>query len=119
MDDEGEIQYIESLEIITPDRSTAPLDSESLPIELDQSFLKREGIWGKVREKFARLSGSEGDAIDKSWTARLKADIDENNNTINLFAPTPFIRDWINSNYLFQLESIAKDFGYNIDSIRL
>ena len=78
--------------------------------------IKREGIWGKVREKFATL---EGDAIEKSWTARLKADIDENNNTINLIAPTLFIRDWINSNYLFKLESIAKDFGYNIDSIRL
>jgi len=116
VDDEGNIEYIESLEIITPDRSTTPLDSASLPIELDQGFLKREGIWGKVREKFATL---EGDAIDKSWTARLKADIDKNNNTINLFAPTPFIRDWINSNYLFKLESIAKDFGYNIDSIRL
>ena len=116
MDDEGQIQYIESLEIITPDRSISPLDSGSLPIELDQGFLKREGIWGKVREKFATL---EGDSIEKSWTARLKADIDKNNNTINLIAPTPFIRDWINSNYLFKLESIAKDFGYNIDSIRL
>ena len=100
VDDEGNIEYIESFEIITSDRSTAPLDSASLPIELDQGFLKREGIWGKVREKFAGLEGSEGDAIDKSWTARLKADIDENNNTINLIAPTPFIRDWINSNYL-------------------
>ena len=119
VDDAGQIQYIEFLEIITSDRSTAPLNSASLPIELDQGFLKREGIWGKVREKFARLAGSEGDAIDKSWTASLKANIDESNNTIDLFAPTPFIRDWINSNYLFQLESIAKDFGYNIDSIRL
>ncbi len=116
VDDEGNIEYIESLEIITSDRSTATLDSASLPIELDQSFLKREGIWGKVREKFATL---EGDAIEKSWTARLKADIDKNNNTINLIAPTPFIRDWINSNYLLKLESIAKDFGYNIESIRL
>ena len=116
VDDGGNIGYIESLEIITSDRSTSPLDSASLPIALDQGFLKREGIWGKVREKFATL---EGDAIEKSWTARLKADIDKNNNTINLIAPTPFIRDWINSNYLFKLESIAKDFGYNIDSIRL
>ena len=118
MDDKGQIQYIESLEIITPDRYTAPLDSASSPIELEQEFLKREGIWGKVREKFARQEGSEGDAIDKSWTARLKAEIDENNNTIDLIAPTPFVRDWIDSNYLSKLESIAKDFGYNIDSIR-
>lgn len=116
VDDKGNIEYIESFEIITPDRSTTHLDSSASPIELDQGFLKREGIWDKVREKFATL---EGDAIEKSWTARLKADIDKNNNTINLIAPTPFIRDWINSNYLFKLESIAKDFGYNIDSIRL
>ena len=114
VDDGGNIGYIESLEIITSDRSTSPLDSASLPIALDQGFFKREGIWGKVREKFATL---EGDAIEKSWIALLKEEVD--NNTINLIAPTPFIRDWINSNYLFKLESIAKDFGYNIDSIRL
>jgi hypothetical protein len=94
--------------------STAPLDSASSPIELEQEFLKREGIWGKVREKFASLFGSEGDAIDKAWTARLKAEVEENNHTINLFAPTPFIRDWINANYLFKLDQIAKRMRWNI-----
>ncbi len=117
--DEGHIQYIESLEIVIAEESTAPLDSSSSAIEDDQGFPKREGVWGKVREKFARQEGSEGDAIDKSWTARLKADIDKNNNTIDLIAPTPFVRDWIDSNYLFKLESLAKDFGYNIGSITL
>ena len=37
----------------------------------DQNFLKREGVWDKIRETFASYFGSEGDAIDKSWTARL------------------------------------------------
>ena len=116
VDDKGSIKYVESLKIIMSNRSTAFLNPLSSTIELDQGFFKREGIWGKVREKFATL---EGDAIEKSWIARLKANIDKNNNTINLIAPTPFIRDWVNSNYLLKLESIAKDFGYNIDSIRL
>ncbi len=99
-----------------PDRSS--FIAPTSPIELDQDFLKREEIWEKVREKFASFLGSEGDAIDKAWTSRLKANIDENNNIINLSAPTAFVRDWINSNYLFKLESIAKDLGYNIDFSR-
>ena len=118
--EEGESQYIEFLEVEMPDKSISESTSaSSMTFAPKQNFPKRGGVWGKVREKFARLAGSEGDAIDKAWTARLRANIDENNSTINLFAPTPFVRDWINSNYLLKLESIAKDFGYNIDSITL
>ena len=92
--------------------------NQTVPHTRTEEPPKREGVWGKIRETFDSYL-PQGDAIDKSWTARLKAEIDENNNTIDLIAPTPFVRDWIHSNYLFKLESIAKDFGYNIDAIRL
>ena len=114
-EEDGNYKYIESLEVEMPDKEISESTSaSSLPFKQKQDFPKREGLWGKVREAFASYFGAEGDAIDKAWTGRLKAQIDENNSTISLFAPTSFVRDWINANYLFKLESIAKDCGYNL-----
>ncbi|MDG1437292.1 MAG: hypothetical protein P8P83_05905 [Rickettsiaceae bacterium] len=63
--EEGNYQYIDSLEIVMADRSPSPTAFWASSVESDQDLQMRQGLWGKVREKFARLEGSEGDAIDK------------------------------------------------------
>ena len=115
MDDAGNYQSVESLEIVTPNKPTA-LNASA---QKDLVFPEREGVWGKIRETFASYFGSEGDAIDKSWTSKLEARIDVNNKSINLFAPTIFIRDWINSNYRVIIEKAVNGNGLNLGGIEV
>ena len=61
--------------------------------------------------------GSEGDAIDKAWTSKLEAKIDESSNTIQLQAPSAFMRDWINSNYLSMIERASRENNVKLKTI--
>ena len=61
----------------------------------------------------------DGIGIDKCWLSKLNAcednnKISDNIKTLNLKAESKFIRDWITSNYLFELEAIAKELGYEL-----
>jgi len=115
MDDAGNYQPVESLEIITPNKPTA-LDASA---QKDQLFPKREGVWGKIRETFASYFGSEGDAIDKSWLSNFNANIDNRKKTIELQAPSKFIKDWVESNYLSYIEDAVKVNGLEIGEINI
>jgi hypothetical protein len=114
MDDSGNYQPIESLEIIIPNKSIA-LNSSA---QKDQTFPKREGVWGKIRETFASYFGSEGDAIDKSWLSNFNASVDNREKIIELQAPSRFVKDWVESNYLSYIEDAAKVNGLIIKCIK-
>jgi len=101
IDDQGNYLLIHSLELEMPDKNTPHAASFSA----GQSYPKREGVWGKIRETFASYFGSEGDAIDKSWLSRFNAKINEEENTIELQAPSAFVKEWVNNNYLEYVES--------------
>jgi hypothetical protein len=101
IDDQGNYLLIDSLELEMPDKNTPHAASFSA----GQSYPKREGVWGKIRETFATYFGSEGDAIDKSWLSRFNAKINEEENTIELQAPSAFVKEWVNNNYLEYVES--------------
>jgi hypothetical protein len=109
MDDAGNYQSVESLEIITPNASA----------QQDQVLPKREGVWGKIRETFASYFGSEGDAIDKSWLSSFVTKVDREQNTIELYAPSRFIKDWVESNYLSYIEDAVKVNGLEIGEINI
>ena len=115
MDDNENYQQVEFLELVMPDKSVLSTTTDAY--QLEQNFPKREGIWGKIRESFAKSFASEGDNLDKVWTAHLRPEVDNNNKTINLFAPTAFISDWINSNYRDIIEKSAKDYDMTLQSI--
>ena len=115
MDNNGNYQQVEFLELVMPDKSVLSTTTDTY--QLEQNFPKREGIWGKIRESFAKSFVSGGDNLDKAWISHLRAEIDNNNKTINLFAPTAFISDWINSNYRDIIEKAAKDNGINLGNI--
>ena len=115
MDDNENYQQVEFLELVMPDKSVLSTTTDAY--QLEQNFPKREGVWGKIRESFAKSFASGGDNLDKAWTSHLRVEIDNNNKTINLFAPTAFISDWINSNYRDIIEKVAKDNGINLGNI--
>jgi hypothetical protein len=104
-DDVGNYLSVESLDIISPNKSR-PFDTV---IQQEQNFPKREGLWGKIRETFASYFESEGDAIDKSWLSKLKVKIDRRKKTIELEAPSPFVKDWVENNYLRYVEDATKE----------
>ena len=114
MDDAGNYQSIESLEIITPGKST----SLNTSAQKGQTFPKREGVWGKIRETFASYFGSEGDDIDKSWLSSFVTKVDKEQNTIELYAPSRFIKDWVESKYLGYIEDAARVNGLEVQGIK-
>jgi len=120
--------FIESLEIEIPETSSAEsfnqetqgsqgIYNQTITHTITEEPPKREGVWGKIRETFASYL-PQGDAIDKSWTAKLEAKIDEDSHTIHLQAPSVFIRDWIESNYKKYIEKAASINGLKLEEIK-
>jgi hypothetical protein len=103
IDDDGNYQLVEFFELAMPNKSTA-LFATPKP---EQAYPKRHGIWGKIREIFAK-SFANGDFLDKSWLSKLDAKIDKKQRTIILEAPSGFIKDWVENNYLEYIEDAAK-----------
>ena len=93
------------------------LYNQTVPHTRTEEPPKREGVWGKIRETFASYFGAEGDAIDKSWTAKLDAKIDKYSNTICLQAPSVFIRDWIENNYKTYIEKASLENNLKLKAI--
>jgi hypothetical protein len=125
IDNNGDYKQVESLDIIMPNKSMLPSTLTPLSSnitkahQLEQSFPKREGIWGKIRESFAKSFIVGGDDLDQAWLSKLDAKIDEDQKTIELKAPSDFIKDWINSNYLRYIEDSAKCNGLFLEKISI
>ena len=120
--DEGvDAVFVDSLEIEIPERGAVENSNQeannpynqTVPHTRTEEPPKREGVWGKIRETFASYL-PQGDAIDKSWTAKLEAKIDESSNTIHLQAPSVFIRDWIENNYKTYIERASLENGFEL-----
>lgn len=123
--DEGtDVAFVESLELEMPEATPAEnsnqeiqgsqgIYNQTVPHTRTEGLPKREGVWGKIRETFASYL-PQGDAIDKSWTAKLEAKIDKDSKTIYLQAPSVFIRDWIENNYKTYIEKASLENGFEL-----
>ena len=113
---------IEQTEIITIKEEVVK-DMSVLSSQSNKQDLKRifpDNAWGRLRESMMVLTGMvTGDAIalDKSWFSILEANIDDQRKQIKLQAPTKFINDWIESNYLQLIEKAAKNIGYSFAGV--
>jgi len=118
------IESIEKVEFIFQEKKEKHLEkgeSEKLAEIKEKEEIKKLPIWLQIRKNFIDYSFDIRDGIgrDKSWLSKLTAcednnKISDNIKTLTLKAESKFIRDWINSHYLFKLESIAKELGYNL-----
>ena len=128
-DEIADAVFVESLELVMLEAT--PAENSNQEIQEQQNLYnqpaphtrtrteeppKREGVWGKIRETFASYFHN-GDAIDKSWTAKLEAKIDEDSNTIHLQAPSVFIRDWIENNYKSYIEKASLENNLKLKAI--
>jgi hypothetical protein len=117
IDDDDNYQQIESLELVMPGKSESQTLTGSSRAQED--YPKREGVWGKIRESFASYFGSEGDAIDKSWLSKFNSKIDNKKKTIELEAPSGFVKDWVESNYLNYIKDAARINGLELLNIKI
>ncbi|MEM6338611.1 MAG: hypothetical protein AAF673_01635, partial [Pseudomonadota bacterium] len=107
--------------------------SEHLASIKDKESIKELPIWHQIRKYFMNYCFNQAEAIgrDKSWLSKLTPlyenkkpeDHSKKQENLNDVEQTPvltlkpesnFVRDWINSHYLFKLESIAKELGYKL-----
>jgi hypothetical protein len=79
-----------------------------------QGVVLPAGIWGSIRQALIDYHGKVGEALDRSWFSKLEAEVDEQKKTVKLKAPTEFIKDWINRNYLGVIEKITYDNQYKM-----
>ena len=128
-DNEENVIFIDSLELVMPEVSAAESFNQEMQTQQKlysqivphtktrtEELPKREGVWGKIRETFASYFHN-GNAIDKSWTAKLEAKIDKDSNTIYLQAPSVFIKDWIESNYKTYIEKASLENNLKLKAI--
>jgi len=122
--DNRDIEYIANVEFIFLKKREQKLEkgeSEKLAEIHDKEEIKKLPAWLQIRKYFMDSSFNirDGIGIDKCWLSKLNAcednnKISDNIKTLNLKAESKFIRDWITSNYLFKLEAIAKELGYEL-----
>ena len=99
--------YIHELQIIMSAKTATKL--------IDQNKIKKSslpaGMWGRVRQS---LVEAYGDAIDRNWFSKLTANVDEKRKEIKINAPTAFIKDWIETNYLQAIEKIVNNEQFKV-----
>lgn len=72
------------------------------------------GIWGKIRSMLVSYYGEDGKAIDTNWFAKLKPEINDEDRSITLHAPSDFIKDWVQSKYSTLIEKLCQGQNYNL-----
>ena len=72
------------------------------------------GIWGKIRSMLVSYYGEDGKAIDRNWFSKLEPEINDDNRSIILRAPSDFIKDWVQSKYSSLIEKLCQGQNYNL-----
>lgn len=114
--EDGEYRVIEEIEYLMPEKGKKPVIKDLTRLKAKKSKLP-EGIWGKIRSALIEYNGESGKAIDSHWINKLEAEIDESSNTIELHAPSVFIRDWIESNYKGYIEKASLENNIKLKAI--
>ncbi|MEM0143854.1 MAG: DnaA N-terminal domain-containing protein, partial [Candidatus Parvarchaeum sp.] len=99
--------HIESLKIIMPAKMATTL--------IDQNRMEKTslpaGTWGRVRQG---LVEAYGEATDRNWFSKLTANVNEESKEIKLKAPTSFVKDWIETNYLDVIKRLVNNEQFKV-----
>lgn len=74
-----------------------------------------DGLWQATQ---AALQQEFGELTYRNWLSHLKLKMFENN-TLTLSAPTKFIGEWIETNYLHVVEKLCSRIGFAFESIQI
>ena len=81
------------------------------------NMLPRNGVWGNIRSKIAKLLGKDGDAIDTNIFSKLEAEIDEKTKQIKLKAPINHLKVIIEDTYTYEIRAAAESCGFTFKEI--
>ncbi len=76
-----------------------------------------QGVWGKIRQSLIDYYGFSGAGLDNAWFSKLTAEEDVSNKKLTLKAPSRFIKDWIQSNYLRLIDDICSRENYQLTGV--
>jgi len=76
-----------------------------------------QGVWGKIRTNLIDYYGLSGLNLDRAWFSKLSAEEDEGNKSLTLKAPSNFIKDWIETNYLELIKTICFKENYQLTGV--
>jgi len=76
-----------------------------------------QGVWGKIRKNLIDYYGLGGLNLDRAWFSKLSAEEDEGNKRLILKAPSNFIKDWIETNYLQLIKTICFKENYQLTGV--
>jgi len=104
--------FISSLEFIVQNQKilTSGLSPAAFSVGNKESEML-SGVWGRIRTGLIKTCG---EGIDHNWFSKLKVNVDEERGEIKLYAPTLFIRDWIQQNYQHLLEKFCNKENYRL-----
>jgi hypothetical protein len=71
-------------------------------------------IWSKVRLRLIDYFGVNGHDLDRAWFSKVEANIDNDSKTLNLKAPSSFVKDWITERYSHLLERFCYQEQYSL-----
>ncbi len=74
-------------------------------------------LYYKIRRSLVDYYGLSGFNLDKAWFSKLIAKEDKNNKLLTLEAPSNFIKDWIESNYLQLINTICLKENYQLTGV--
>lgn len=78
----------------------------------ERTGVQAEGI-NVVAKITSTLKKSYSENEYKHWFSKLTAKVNEEKKEVTLFAPSIFVKDWVESNYFGAIETIAKEGGYS------
>lgn len=117
------MNFIETIEFIfkesnKKDKKEEKTQSEKLFKLKTKEEIEKLPLWQKIRRKFMDYHFSRDEAIgmDNAWFSKLKLQ-EIKNKGIKLLAPSLLVKDYVNSNYIYKIEKITKELGYNFVEI--
>jgi hypothetical protein len=96
---------VESIEFIMPKAELISINSHIQQGQSELSHLPK-GTWGAICKKLVDMYGAD---TYKNWFSKLSASVDDDARTIELTAPSDFVKDWIIDKYEMQIRSIASE----------
>ena len=112
--------HINNLDITSSqDAETTNVSFKQLQALQKEETKTFEGIWEKIRRDLIDYYGSGGNAMDSAWFGKLIAEVDSDAKNITLKAPTKFIKDWVQSNYLQLIDKICSMQNYNLSGVSI
>jgi len=107
----GNEVYSFSMNSLAP-LTTAPANSTTNSLSL--AGVKQTTIWSKVRSRLIDYFGVNGQDLDKAWFSKIEANIDNDNKTLSLKAPSSFVKDWVTERYSHLIERFCRQDQYSL-----